>query len=94
MGWFLKFAASFAVSLTLAAAPAHALMPADGVPAEQAMFADSHAPGMIVVVVKGGAETIRGYGHVKDRHLVKVRARWTQLLAAWRAGAAGIARAA
>ena len=75
MGWFLKFAASFAVSLTLAAAPAHALMPADGVPAEQAMFADSHAPGMIVVVVKGGAETIRGYGEIRPGSGVRPDAR-------------------
>jgi indolepyruvate ferredoxin oxidoreductase len=39
-------------------------------------------------------EDIRGYGHVKERHLAKARAKWAQLLAAWRAGAAGTARAA
>jgi indolepyruvate ferredoxin oxidoreductase len=33
-------------------------------------------------------EHIRGYGHVKARHLKDVKARETQLLAAWRAGAA------
>ena len=32
-------------------------------------------------------EEIRGYGHVKERHLVKARAKWDTLLAAWRAGA-------
>ena len=37
-------------------------------------------------------EEIRGYGHVKERHLSKARARWTQLLAAWRTG--GVAKAA
>jgi indolepyruvate ferredoxin oxidoreductase len=39
-------------------------------------------------------EDIRGYGHVKERHLEKARAKWTQLLGAWRANAAGAARAA
>jgi len=29
-------------------------------------------------------EQIRGYGHVKDRHLEKVRAEWSERLAAWR----------
>ena len=38
-------------------------------------------------------EDIRGYGHVKERHLAKARAKWDTLLAAWRAGR-GTARAA
>jgi indolepyruvate ferredoxin oxidoreductase len=29
-------------------------------------------------------EDIRGYGHVKERHLVAVRAKWTRSMAAWR----------
>jgi indolepyruvate ferredoxin oxidoreductase len=39
-------------------------------------------------------EEIRGYGHVKERQLAKVRAKWSAQLAAWRAGAGGTARAA
>jgi indolepyruvate ferredoxin oxidoreductase len=39
-------------------------------------------------------QEIRGYGHVKERHLAKVRAKWSAQLAAWRAGAGGTARAA
>ena len=38
-------------------------------------------------------EDIRGYGHVKERHLVKARAKWATLLGEWRAGKAS-ARAA
>ncbi len=38
-------------------------------------------------------EDIRGYGHVKERHLEKVRAKWATLLAAWRTGQ-GVAKAA
>jgi indolepyruvate ferredoxin oxidoreductase len=38
-------------------------------------------------------EDIRGYGHVKERHLEKARAKWDTLLAAWRAGR-GAAKAA
>ncbi len=30
-------------------------------------------------------EEIRGYGHVKERHLVAARAKWAQLMTAWRA---------
>ncbi|MFN0182363.1 MAG: DUF6537 domain-containing protein, partial [Aquabacterium sp.] len=33
-------------------------------------------------------EEIRGYGHVKARHLVAARAKWVQLMATWRAGTA------
>ena len=32
-------------------------------------------------------EEIRGYGHVKERHLVAARGKWQTLMAAWRAGA-------
>ena len=40
-------------------------------------------------------EEIRGYGHVKERHLVAARARWNELLARWRGEAAqGAGRAA
>jgi indolepyruvate ferredoxin oxidoreductase len=39
-------------------------------------------------------EEIRGYGHVKERHLAKARAKWDTLLAAWRASAKATARAA
>ncbi len=31
-------------------------------------------------------EDIRGYGHVKERHLAKAREKWAQLMARWRAG--------
>ena len=33
-------------------------------------------------------EEIRGYGHVKERHLAKARVKRDTLLAAWRAGRA------
>jgi len=32
-------------------------------------------------------EEIRGYGHVKERHLAAARAKWSRLMAAWRSGA-------
>lgn len=32
-------------------------------------------------------EEIRGYGHVKERHLVAARAKWQKLLQQWRSGA-------
>jgi len=32
-------------------------------------------------------EEIRGYGHVKERHLARAREKWAQLMARWRAGA-------
>jgi indolepyruvate ferredoxin oxidoreductase len=38
-------------------------------------------------------EEIRGYGHVKERHLKAARVRWDQLMTAWRTGA-GAARVA
>jgi len=34
-------------------------------------------------------EEIRGYGHVKERHLAQVRPKWARLLKAWRDGAQG-----
>jgi indolepyruvate ferredoxin oxidoreductase len=34
-------------------------------------------------------EQIRGYGHVKERHLAAVRPRWDALLQRWRAEQAG-----
>jgi indolepyruvate ferredoxin oxidoreductase len=39
-------------------------------------------------------EDIRGFGHVKARHLAAARAKWGALMAAWRAGEAGTQRAA
>ena len=32
-------------------------------------------------------EDIRGYGHVKARHLAAVRGQWAELMARWRAPA-------
>ena len=32
-------------------------------------------------------EDIRGYGHVKERHLKDARAKWQGLMAQWRSGA-------
>ena len=32
-------------------------------------------------------EEIRGYGHVKERHLKAARPNWDGLMAQWRAGA-------
>ena len=31
-------------------------------------------------------EDIRGYGHVKERHLAAARPKWAALMAGWRAG--------
>ena len=41
-------------------------------------------------------EDIRGYGHVKARHLAAVRPRWASLMQRWRGGeaAAAVAKAA
>ena len=36
-------------------------------------------------------EDIRGYGHVKERHLVAARAKWSGLMTAWRSAAQRIA---
>ena len=37
-------------------------------------------------------DDIRGYGHVKERHLKAARAKWAELMARWRAPA--VAKAA
>lgn len=39
-------------------------------------------------------EEIRGYGHVKERHLAAARAKWNGLMVRWRQGTAAPARAA
>ncbi|MDR2324042.1 MAG: indolepyruvate ferredoxin oxidoreductase family protein [Acidovorax sp.] len=39
-------------------------------------------------------EDIRGYGHVKDRHLLAARSKWTQLMQQWRTPLAAEARQA
>ena len=39
-------------------------------------------------------EQIRGYGHVKERHLAKAREQWAEQLAAWRGGGDGSVRRA
>ncbi|MGQ0651835.1 MAG: DUF6537 domain-containing protein, partial [Betaproteobacteria bacterium] len=39
-------------------------------------------------------EEIRGYGHVKERHLLAAREKWARLMLQWREGVAGKARAA
>jgi indolepyruvate ferredoxin oxidoreductase len=39
-------------------------------------------------------EQIKGFGHVKERHLAAARGRWSGLLAQWRAGPTDVARAA
>ncbi len=39
-------------------------------------------------------EEIRGYGHVKDRHLKAARLKWAELMARWRTGDSGTRRAA
>ena len=39
-------------------------------------------------------EEIRGYGHVKERHLAAARTKWQQLQDSWRTGNAAIDRAA
>jgi indolepyruvate ferredoxin oxidoreductase len=39
-------------------------------------------------------EEIRGYGHVKERHLAAARTKWAALMARWRGGEATLARAA
>jgi indolepyruvate ferredoxin oxidoreductase len=36
-------------------------------------------------------EEIRGYGHVKDRHLAAARPKWQKLMAEWRSGRARLA---
>ncbi len=50
----------------------------------------------LAVEIAGIPEQIRGYGHVKERHLVAARSRRDGLLQQWRqpAAAPGLARAA
>ena len=36
-------------------------------------------------------EDIRGYGHVKERHLLVARSKWSALMAQWRTGAQRLA---
>jgi indolepyruvate ferredoxin oxidoreductase len=43
---------------------------------------DNHA---LAVEIASIPEHIRGYGHVKEAHLTKARARWDELMANWRA---------
>ncbi len=43
--------------------------------------ADNHA---LAVDIARIPEQIRGYGHVKARHLDAARARWGELMASWR----------
>jgi indolepyruvate ferredoxin oxidoreductase len=45
------------------------------------LTADSHA---LAVELAAIPEKIRGYGHVKERHLEEAKARETELLARWR----------
>ena len=47
----------------------------------------------LAVEIASIPEDIRGYGHVKERHLVIARAKWQQLLQRWRNPAA-VAQAA
>jgi indolepyruvate ferredoxin oxidoreductase len=44
--------------------------------------AGNHA---LAVAIAGVPEQIRGFGHVKARHLAPARARWSELMAQWRA---------
>ena len=45
------------------------------------LHAGNHA---LAVEVARMPELIRGYGHVKARHLLAVRAQWDALMARWR----------
>jgi indolepyruvate ferredoxin oxidoreductase len=47
-----------------------------------ALEQDNHA---LAVEIAKLPEQIRGYGHVKEQHVQKARAKWDELLAAWRA---------
>ncbi|HET7780106.1 MAG TPA: DUF6537 domain-containing protein, partial [Rudaea sp.] len=51
---------------------------------------DNHALAVEIATIP---EHIRGYGHIKDAHLAKARARREQLLAAWRSPQAALAAA-
>ncbi|MCJ0765839.1 indolepyruvate ferredoxin oxidoreductase family protein [Variovorax terrae] len=47
----------------------------------QTLEAGNHAAAVEIARIP---EQIKGYGHVKERHLAEARVKWTQLLAAWR----------
>jgi indolepyruvate ferredoxin oxidoreductase len=49
-----------------------------------ALTPENHA---LAVEIARLPEHIRGYGHVKARHLAQVRADWAARMGAWRAGA-------
>nr|MCU0927362.1 2-oxoacid:acceptor oxidoreductase family protein [Hydrogenophaga sp.] len=53
--------------------------------------ADNHALALDVARIP---EQIKGFGHVKERHLAAARARWSGLMAQWRDGPPRVARAA
>ena len=46
------------------------------------------------VAIASIPEEIRGYGHVKERHLAAARAKWSTLMGAWRAAPAPERKAA
>jgi len=52
---------------------------------------DNHA---LAVEIARLPEHIRGYGHVKEEHAVKVKAKWASLLATWRGPAPAAERVA
>jgi len=51
---------------------------------------DNHALAVEIATIP---EHIRGYGHIKEAHLAKARARWDELTALWRAPTAAQAAA-
>jgi indolepyruvate ferredoxin oxidoreductase len=51
---------------------------------------DNHALAVEIATIP---EHIRGYGHIKDAHLAKARARWDELIAMWRSPPAARAAA-
>ncbi len=52
---------------------------------------DNHA---LAIQIAEIPEHIRGYGHVKEAHVVKAKAKWNALLATWRAPEAVVVKAA
>jgi indolepyruvate ferredoxin oxidoreductase len=56
-----------------------------------ALRADNHA---LAVEIARIPELIRGYGHVKERHLAAARPQWERLLQQWQAAAAPARQAA
>ena len=47
----------------------------------RSLNADNHA---LAVDIARLPEQIKGYGHVKERHLAKVRPQWERLMQTWR----------